>query len=199
VFIELTDHLRCTGDHDEMFLVLLPDQMAGRRVDRGTLGCPVCGRVTAVEGGVADFGGGRPSEASTSLTAPAIAALLGLSGPGGYLAVFGSPGAAVADLAQVFPGVRLVLVNPPEGIADSDQASVLRAGRSPLKARSMRGVVIGGEVGADLGWRDAAIAAALPGNRIVGEGEPPSRDDLEILATAGGVWVARAMPPAVRR
>jgi hypothetical protein len=27
LFIELTDHLRCPNDHDESFLVLLPDLM----------------------------------------------------------------------------------------------------------------------------------------------------------------------------
>ncbi len=196
MFIELTDHLRCPADHDEQFLVLLPDRMTGRRVEQGSLGCPVCGRITPVEAGVVDFGGGHPADLGSALEAPAVAALLGLSGPGGYLAVFGSPGAAAPDLARLLPGVHLVLVNPPAGVAAGDHASVLRASRSPLKARSMRGVVVGV---VDPTWRDAAVAAALPGNRIVGEGDPPMRDDLEILATAGGVWVARAAPPPVRR
>ena len=43
MFIELTDHLRCPADHEEAFLVLLPDQMDGRAVRGGALGCPVCG------------------------------------------------------------------------------------------------------------------------------------------------------------
>ncbi len=40
--IELTDLLRCPADHDEAFLVLLPDRMEGRRVLAGHLGCPMC-------------------------------------------------------------------------------------------------------------------------------------------------------------
>src|SRR2546421_743598 len=58
MFIELTDHLRCPADHEEQFLVLLPDRMEGRSVLSGELGCPVCGRVVRVEEGVADFGAG---------------------------------------------------------------------------------------------------------------------------------------------
>ena len=90
MFIELTDHLRCTADHEEQFLVLLAHQMEGRSVLSGDLGCPVCGRVVRVEKGIADFGGGSPSTADTWLTGEAVAALLGLTGPGGYVALVGS-------------------------------------------------------------------------------------------------------------
>ena len=52
MFIELTDHLRCPADHDEAFLVLLPDELDGRSVRTGTLGCPVCDRRFALRDGV---------------------------------------------------------------------------------------------------------------------------------------------------
>ncbi len=57
MFIELTDHLRCPEDHEEQFLVLLPDRLDGRSVKEGQLGCPVCGRTFAVRDGTVDFGG----------------------------------------------------------------------------------------------------------------------------------------------
>ena len=57
MFIELTDQLRCPADHPESFLVLIPDEMEGRRVVRGTLGCPVCHAEYRIEAGVADFQG----------------------------------------------------------------------------------------------------------------------------------------------
>src|SRR5438128_417393 len=90
MFIELTDHLRCPADHEEQFLVLLPDRMEGRSVLSGELGCPVCGRVVRVEEGVADFGAGTPGTGDTSLTGEAVPALLGVTGPGGYVALVGS-------------------------------------------------------------------------------------------------------------
>ena len=37
MFIELTDHLRCPGDHDEAYLVLLPDSVVQRSVQSGEL------------------------------------------------------------------------------------------------------------------------------------------------------------------
>lgn len=192
MFIELTDHLRCTADHPESFLVLLPDRMAGRRVAAGTLGCPVCGRVVSLTDGVIDFGGDSPPSGPTGLSAAGIAAFLALEGPGGYLALFGAAGAVAPELAELMPGVRMVLINPPTGTEDSEIGSVLRAGRSPLKSRSMRGVVVARDHGTDTQWTDAATEAVLPGNRLVVEGPRSSRAGLEILAEAAGVWVARS-------
>ncbi len=200
MFIELTDHLRCPATHPESFLVLLPDRMAGRRVVAGTLGCPTCGRVVAVtEEGVA-FGGDPPPPRQSALSAAAIAALLSLEGPGGYLAVLGGAGAVAPELASLLPGVRLVLINPPAGmvVAEVDGASVLRAGRSPLKSRSMRGVVVSGDHGADAEWAAAAAEALLPGNRLVVEGPRSPHPEVEVLAEADGVWVGRTATTGIR-
>lgn len=196
MFIELTDHLRCTAGHPEQFLVLLPDRMAGRSVEKGSLGCPVCGRVVTIDGGITDFGGGWRSERPTALTAPAVAALLGLTGPGGYLALFGSAASIAPDLAGLLPGIRMALINPPPPTISSESASVMLADRSPVKARSMRGVVIGSDPGDRPGWALDAASAVLPGNRVVGEGSPA--EGLEVLATADGVWVGRSAPPGAR-
>ncbi|MGE0442342.1 MAG: hypothetical protein AB7L66_21005 [Gemmatimonadales bacterium] len=194
MFIELTDHLRCAGDHPEQFLVLLPDAMAGRRVARGTLGCPICGRVVAVENGRADFGGEAPAPRATALTGAAVRAFLGIGGPGGYLALFGGAARIAGDLAALLPGVRFVLVNPPPDTEDSELASVLRGGRSPLKSRSMRGAIVGADHGADPTWVQAAVAAVLPGLRIVVEGPAAALPGVEILAETDGVWVGVVGP-----
>ena len=57
MYIELTDHLRCPADHEESYLVLLPDRVEDRSVRAGQLGCPVCGRSFALVDGVLDVGG----------------------------------------------------------------------------------------------------------------------------------------------
>ncbi|MEZ4457678.1 MAG: hypothetical protein R2882_14185 [Gemmatimonadales bacterium] len=194
MFIELTDHLRCAGDHPEQFLVLLPDEMAGRRVARGTLGCPVCGRVVAVENGRADFGGEAPPPRDTALTGAAVRAFLGIAGPGGYLALFGGAARVAADLAVLLPGVRFVLVNPPAETEDSELASVLRGGRSPLKSRSMRGAIVGADHGSDPAWVQAAAGAVLPGLRVIVEGPTAAPPGVEILAETDGVWVGLVGP-----
>ena len=57
MFIELTDHLRCPAEHDEAFLVLLPELIEGRSVRKGTLGCPICDRRFTLRDGVFDASG----------------------------------------------------------------------------------------------------------------------------------------------
>jgi hypothetical protein len=189
--IELTDHLRCLSDHAESFLVLLPDAMDGRRVLRGTLGCPVCGSIVPVEDGIAEFGGGGPSDGHTGLSAEAVAAFLGVSGPGGYVALVGGATAVAAELGALLPGIALVLVNPPAGTADSHRGSVLRGGRLPLKQNSLRGVVVGRDAAETTGWVSDAIGAVLPGLRVVVEGGAPPAVGVELLATAEGCWVGK--------
>ena len=108
MFIELTDHLRCPADHPEAYLVLIPDRMEGRSIVRGILGCPIClaeypvvdrvlrlGRV--VEG---SDGGRRPDDP----TAEMLHTLLGLEGPGGFVALLGDPAREAEGLAALLPG-----------------------------------------------------------------------------------------------
>jgi uncharacterized protein YbaR (Trm112 family) len=191
MFIELTDHLRCPADHDESFLVLLPDHMEGRSVRTGHLGCPVCGRTFELADGVLDTGETPAVDAAgaSSLDADAVTALVGLHGPGGYLTLVGPVGALWSEIAELNPGVALVAVNPPQGVADNAGLSVLRGGRLPIKSGAMRGVVLSRPYGGDPNWIREGTRVVLPGLRVVGEGEDPPADLVELLASAGGVWV----------
>jgi uncharacterized protein YbaR (Trm112 family) len=190
MFIELTDHLRCPADHAESYLVLLPEEVRERSVRTGRLGCPVCGRTYALTDGVPDFGGGgAPLPETTLLTPEALSAFVGLGGPGGYLVLVGRPAAAWRAVAEQNRGVGLVAVNPPGEVADEPGVSVLRGDSLPLKARSMRGVVLGGPFGGDPRWVAEAARVVLPGLRVAGEGPVPAADALELLAAAEGAWV----------
>jgi uncharacterized protein YbaR (Trm112 family) len=190
MFIELTDHLRCPEDHEESFLVLLPDQMDGRSVITGHLGCPVCGRTYSVKEGILELGGAPGGlTGETRLTADALTALAGLSGPGGYFALVGPLGSLATAFHEANPGVALVAVNPPGDVADAPGISVIRAPLIPLKSRSMRGVALGRPLADDPFWRGEASRVVLPGLRIVGEGAEPADDVIELMASAEGVWV----------
>jgi uncharacterized protein YbaR (Trm112 family) len=192
VFIELTDHLRCPADHPEAYLVLLPDRIVERSVIAGNLGCPVCGRTYVVADGIAELGGPAPASATAPPLDPAaMQVLLGLASPGGYAVLVGSAGAAGHGLAEALPGVALVAVNPPVGVADAAPVlSVVRATIVPLKARSVRGVVLGAELSGDPLWVSEAARVTLPGLRVVGQGAEPEAAGLELLASADGHWVA---------
>ncbi len=191
MFIELTDHLRCPADHPEQFLVLLPDEIIARSVRAGRLGCPVCGRTYAVVEGVAELGEAPGLTLGRALDAGAAHVFLGLQGPGGYLVLVGSAAAGWRELSELNPGVALVAVNPPDGLAEAAPVlSVLRSPIIPVKTRSMRGVVLGGEFSADPAWVAEAGRVTLPGLRVVGLGPEPDVADLEVLASAEGCWVA---------
>jgi uncharacterized protein YbaR (Trm112 family) len=192
MFIELTDILRCPADHEENVLVLLPDGVTDRQVQSGHLGCMECGLVYPVRGGVAEFGlGGMDAPRSTRLTGSAMAALLGLGGPGGYVAMVGGAAGDWAGFAAAADGVHVVAVNPPAGVAEGRGVSVVRAGRIPVKSRHLRGVVLGPGFAADPAWREEGMRTLLPNLHLVGEGPTPSVPGLEVLAGADGVWVAR--------
>lgn len=189
MFIELTDHLRCPAAHAEAFLVLLPERTEARRVVAGQLGCPICGWGVAWSDGVPDFGDGTRSSSEPPFDADAARAMLGLDGPGGWVALAGEAGALAHELAALLPGLHVVAVNPPPSVVAAGEVSIVMSATWPLKVHSMRGVVIGRD--ADT-IRDAAIASALPGLRVVGAGATPSgRPDVELLAAAADHWVIR--------
>jgi uncharacterized protein YbaR (Trm112 family) len=190
MYIELTDHLRCPENHEERFLVLLPDRVEDRSVRTGQLGCPVCGRTFLLVDGVLDVGGAADLPEDDAGPGPdALTALVGLGGPGGYLVVVGGPGRDWRELAERNRGVGIVLVNPPPEVRDEPGVSVLRGGVLPLKSRTMRGVVLGGGYGGDAGWIGEAARVVLPGLRVAGQGPDPAPDQIELMASAGGVWV----------
>jgi hypothetical protein len=190
MFIELTDHLRCPAEHEEAFLVLLPDVVEGRWVRSGTLGCPICDRRFTIADGVLHVRDApAPPSAATALSADALTSLVGLGGPGGYLVLVGPPAAGWRDVAELAPGVALVAVNPPDEVRDGGGVSVVRAGRLPLKTSSMRGVVLGQPFGADPHWVREGARVVLPGLRVVGEGTAPTPEVIQLMASADGVWV----------
>jgi uncharacterized protein YbaR (Trm112 family) len=191
MFIELTDQLRCPAEHDESFLVLIPDRTEQRAVVEGLLGCPVCQREYRISGGVVRFG--EPGPATISTPDPAMAEALvtftGLEGPGGYLGVIGEAAGLAPALGQRLPGVHVAAVNPPAGLRPSAAVSLLQSPRLPFKQRSLRSLILSQPMAADPAWQEAAIAAVLPGLRIVGTGKAPASARLELLAEASGWWV----------
>jgi uncharacterized protein YbaR (Trm112 family) len=195
MFIELTDHLRCPTDHDESFLVLLPDRVEARSVLSGQLGCPICGRTFELRNGILDTGGAPewPADTRGVLDPDAITALVGLQGPGGYLTLVGSAASRWKEVAELNPGVALVAINAPANVVDAPGVSVLRGGRISLKSRSMRGVALGRFYADDPYWLSEAARVVLPGLRVVGEGTNPPADAIDLMANAGGIWVGTAV------
>jgi hypothetical protein len=199
MFIELTDILRCPAPHEEQFIVLIPDTMKGRSVQAGRLGCPVCHREYPIAAGMVDFTGGKNPgfmAASAGLESEVLAAFLGLAGSGGYVGLVGAGTDLGSELISTIPAVHFVGVNPPTGAEELPMLSLVRADSIPVKSRSLRGVLLLAPYADDSSWVSEAARAVLPGLRVVGQGTPPDHSGLEILASAGGWWVA--VSPAKR-
>lgn len=191
MYIELTDHLRCPEPHDEAFLVLLPDAVSHRSVQTGVLGCPVCHRTFRIEAGVFDTGDGpAPAVGAPAIEPAALAALMGIAGPGGYVVLVGPVAAHATALRELLGDVSIVAVNGPASVVDAPGVNIVRSGGLPLKSASVRAVVLGGAYGSDARWIAEGARALLPGLRVVGEGSEPALAGLEVLASAGGWWVA---------
>ena len=56
----------------------------------------------------------------------------------------------------------------------------------------MRGVVLGRGYAAADGWVREAARVVLPGLRVVGEGSAPPPELIDLMASAGEVWVGTA-------
>jgi uncharacterized protein YbaR (Trm112 family) len=194
MFIELTDHLRCPAEHDESFLVLIPDRTSGRAVTEGILGCPVCQREYRIVDGVVQFG--PPGLAVISSPDPgltdALVTFTGLEGPGGYLGLIGDVAGLAGALSEQLANVHLAAVNPPASVKPSLTVSVLQSPRVPFKQRSMRSLILGQPFAADPAWQLAAVGAVLPGLRVVGAGTAPDAPGFELMAEAAGWWVGKS-------
>jgi uncharacterized protein YbaR (Trm112 family) len=128
MFIELTDHLRCPEDHEEAYLVLLPDSSGAALRQSGELGCPVCHRTFHIRDGILDIGDGPPSSTGEpTLDGASVAALTGLGGPGGYLVLVGPIAARWREMEDALNGVSLVSVNGPADLADTRGLSIVRS------------------------------------------------------------------------
>jgi hypothetical protein len=203
VFIELVDSLRCVNTHEDTWLVAAVTRMDGRHIADGTLGCPVCRRTYAVRDGIAWFTSAPAGEAS--LTPPAaatgdramrLAALLGLTEPGGIVLLGGTWSDCATAIAEL--GVAHVVVVNAASPTDGPQevSSVVVDDRLPFAPGSVRAVAL-----------DARAATLLPSaayvlrsrGRLVGPAGSPLPNDVAELARDDEDWVGErtvvASPP----
>lgn len=199
MFIEIAEYLRCPEAHQDTFCVVAPEEMVGRMVVRGVVGCPVCRREYAIAAGVVHFG---PTASGQDATSPApvaghgsagdpvaVAALLGLSGPGGLVVLIGSAAGLAGALAPLLEGVHFVGINAPTGASASSHLSLLvHPHRIPLRQAVARGVVLGAEASCEPWWSEGA-RVLLPGRRLVAIAERAGAEDLVQLASGAGLWV----------
>ena len=145
--IDLVDSLRCVEAHEESWLVASFDEMDGRVIVRGTLGCPVCRRRYPIADRVAWLGV-DPGSAVRPVAVVAddvlagadevtrLAALLGLAEQGGLCVLEGRWAALAHELLDLVV-TQILLVNPEAPVAPAERISVVRTpGTLPSRAQS---------------------------------------------------------------
>ena len=58
----------------------------------------------------------------------------------------------------------------------------------------MRGAILGEGFGGDVRWIGEAARVVLPGLRVVGQGPDPAPGQIDLMASADGVWVGSPPP-----
>jgi hypothetical protein len=193
LFIELAEFLRCPEPHQDTFCVVAPEQMTGRSIVRGIVGCPICHHEYAIENGVVRFGAVEAVEAAKAVEADpeAVWALLGITGPGGFVVLVGSAARLAEGLAARMEGVHFVAVNgAPDPRPSPAMSRLTHPNRIPLRDAMARGVVLGAESAAEP-WIGEAVRVLLPGLRLVAAAQTLSAPGLELLAAAKGLWVGQ--------
>lgn len=195
MFIELAEFLRCVADHEETYCVVVPDEVAGRTVVRGTIGCPVCRREYRIRDAVADFAPERsaPTHPAAPDPLPAdaqtIQALMNITGPGGYAVLIGSAARLGTALSGLVGGVHFVGVNAPADVEPGPAVSLLQSpGAVPLRSGMARAVVVGPEHAA-VPWLAEGARVLLRRLRYVVLAEGARPPDVEELAVGQGLWV----------
>ena len=202
MFIDLLDSLRCLRPHEDTWLVGSFDEMDGRDVVRGTLGCPTCRAEYPVRDGVVYFAEPGPAAArvvgrlTTRALAPTdadevvrLAAMLGLVGAGGLVVLGGRWAALAPALADLVEQLQLVLIGAAGVPLGGGISALVVDDALPLAAQSCRAAALD-EATATPGLLAGAARALRARGRLVAPVAAPRPAGLVELARDDRVWVA---------
>lgn len=199
MFIELVESLRCPRPHEFSWLVASTLEMAGRDIRRGLLGCPSCSARYPIRDGVVDFqtrDGTTPLPDSTPLAEPGgdtelamrVAALLDLTGPGGFIVLAGDWAHAAPALRALVEGVEVLALNTTVALVSGNGISLARTdGSIPIRPGAARGIALDNRHATQV---DGAARALRQFGRLVAPVTASLPADLEELARDGRDWVA---------
>ncbi len=201
MFIELVDVLRCPNRHAETWLVLAAEQIEGRDIMSGTLGCPICKAEFPIVDGLARFGdaarSGVQGELPNENEALRLAALLDLTDSRGYAILIGDTGRH-APLLRAMTDVQLMLVDPPLAVAMGFGLSGLTthaSGALPLAPASARAAALDEPATPEL--VSSALGVLAPGGRLLAPVRLALPDGVTELARDDRHWLAeRASAPS---
>jgi uncharacterized protein YbaR (Trm112 family) len=196
--LALSDLLTCPRCGPAHGLILLPDEVRGRRLVAGVLGCPNCRERYVIRDGVADLrvpgegppGAGEETPAGTVTDGEEpvvrLAALLGLESAAGVVAVAGPAARHSAGLARLLDDVEVVAIGTTEDPAEQPSGAVSRilvTGRLPFRDAALAGLALTGTATALL---EEGARVARPAARMLLQ---PVAADVRARALAAGTTI----------
>ena len=205
MFIELLDLLRCVKPHEETWLVASLNSVSNRFVEEAKLGCPSCAAEYWIRGGVGDFSGGMElpdcehDRSSSSHRREELAtragAYLDVTEPGATVVLGGLWAYAAQELSEMAQ-VRVLAINAPSEVKESETVGLLRVGTEiPLATASALGVAL--DAWFPVKIVESAMKVVRPGGRIVGPASIAAPPELSVLAHDERYWVAQKAPEVI--
>ena len=206
MFIELIDLLRCVRPHDETWLVASFNKISNRFVEEGKLGCPSCSAEYWIRGGLADFSGEvvlpaceeerKAASHRREELATRAGAYLDATEPGATI-VLGGIWAYAAQELSTMAGVRVLALNAPSEVKESETVGLVRVGSEiPFAAGTVAGVALDAWFPAKI--VESAVRVVRPGGRIVGPANMDTPSGLSVLARDEHYWVAQKAPEVIK-
>ena len=167
--LDVVQVLRCPRDHEESGLVLVADETEGRHVITGILGCPLCEAEYPIRDGLAYFVEAQPpAPVRQEIDVMRLAAMLGLTEPGGVILLEGQ-WVSAAEAIEEFAEGALVLV-------------VCAGDRLPIAPRALRAAAIDTP-------REHIAIWLRPKGRLVAPIAVPIPPEIVELARDAAYWV----------
>jgi hypothetical protein len=194
VIVDLVDAMRCVRPHAPTALITTVDQLSGRHIITGTLGCPVCDARYRVIDGAAAFDPAFYARYLAERAMPPaedgdvirVAALLDLTDPAGLVLLEGATAAVGPSLHARF-GTALVLFNPTGPLPGDVEWSLVFGPLAPFAPGTLRGAALSMASGPDA---IASVTAALrPGGRLMAPLSLPVHPGISELARDAHGWV----------
>lgn len=187
--MEMVDLFRCVRVHRESWLVAAIDEVDGRVILNGRLGCPVCSTEYEIRDGVLEISADVPHGDEERVQADAwrIAALLDLQQPSATVVLEGAHHQTVAALLEIVPG-RVVALNPVGDPAPQERLAVVHSHpRIPLGSASVGSVAL--TTATDKALTEA-VRVLGTGGRLLAPAGTPVPAGLREIARDEQEWVA---------
>ena len=201
----MIDLLRCVNAHEDTWLVASFREITNRFVIEGTLGCPVCSAEYEIRNGAADFtrgediADGDDDRALVSHRREELAtragAYLDVTQPGTTIVLGGLWAYAAQELADM-ADVRVIALNAPRGVKESERVGLLHTAHAiPLASSSVHGVAL--DAWFDTRTIEESARVTKPGGRLVGSTSVSAPTGAVVLAHDEQYWVAENPPEMI--